>query len=197
MFAVWQAAHDGQPNNWFNGDANKKLAGDNLCPFLTEKPPKSDGPYVCWTSNKSQHTQKFGYTYPEIEGKETGHAKEVQQIWYNKYSWARRLTTQNKGEVLHTPPDDLEPLNLDDSEFFKDIPEFRKLGPKPPLQLPKPSTPSIESLAISLPEAHLQKAMAAISTSAANIVEEKSSKEWYVDTVVERSVKISTAPSSC
>lgn len=76
------------------------LAKKNLVPFLTSpyEPGKGSIP-ECWNSNDSQWTKKFGYTYPDIDGLETGNAAKVRQNFKERYELARRLTTQARGNT--------------------------------------------------------------------------------------------------
>jgi tyrosinase len=138
-FAVWQAAHDGRPDNWFTQD--KTLPEEPLLPFIRSKVTDPARPY-CWTSNASKSTRTFGYTYPEIGGIETGNVVEVQKRWKNKYDWARRLSPLDGITTSNGPPPTFEPLDLSKSQFFNGpqgvIPGFKPLSPKQSINTVEP-----------------------------------------------------------
>lgn len=180
MFAVWQASHDEYPGDWFNGE-HKSLAAENLLPFLTS--PLAGKNPVCWTSDQSRYTRDFGYTYPEIAGIEKGHAKKVQELWSNMYSWARRLKVQELGETWPSPPSKLKPLDLSGSQFFQGIPGFIPLRPSPSL---KHLAPTADLSALAVSRSNLKTAPAFSSDPSADINEGKVSREWYVDMMVEK-----------
>jgi hypothetical protein len=126
--------------------------------------------------------------------------EKVQKDFKDLYSWARRLV--NSSSNAAKPPASMEPLNLDESPIFDGIKDYTPLK-KPSVALATfsaqtvMSLPELETVSFSLtteaqPEAFAAKAeaveiQAPISTAPdVKIPEEKVSREWFIDDVVQR-----------
>ncbi|KAH7073183.1 common central domain of tyrosinase-domain-containing protein [Paraphoma chrysanthemicola] len=147
-FAIWQGVNPQDPNkpeNWFQRSSNPR-ATDYVPPNADLLPFRQPGGGY-WNSNEVVKPETLGYTYNDIDGKSP---QQVLEDYKNRYSWSRRLTVQNKTEVLEgrRPPAEanLEPLSLDDSPFFQK-PDgkgfhagYKPLNVAAPITFPKPST---------------------------------------------------------
>jgi hypothetical protein len=196
---LWQAAHPKSgPDAWFATptEAQKKRVGESWTtpsdPLLPFRHPEGQ----FWTSDRSYSTEAFGYTYPGMGSD----PEKVQKDFKDLYSWARRLV--NSSSNAAKPPASMEPLNLDESPIFDGIKDYTPLK-KPSVALATfsaqtvMSLPELETVSFSLtteaqPEAFAAKAeaveiQAPISTAPdVKIPEEKVSREWFIDDVVQR-----------
>ena len=73
-----------------------------------------------WTSLSSEHTQTFGYTYPDIkkDAAITRTAFEKHHLW--------SLSPRSGKGWKPSPPAELEPLDLSEAQVFKDHLEYVK-----------------------------------------------------------------------
>ncbi|MCJ1400073.1 hypothetical protein MMC11_003276 [Xylographa trunciseda] len=159
IFAIWQAVNDG---HWFGElkEQDQHKADEGLLPF--RKYPLVDDPKNrFWTSNLAQKTEKFGYTYADLYGKQQS-VEQIRDTFAKNYSWSRRLIPF---QPFGKPPPEMEPLNMSKAQVYqytssaKSADQFRHLHPRPEIQ------PVIqETLAERLKVSH----------------------EWYIDDVVER-----------
>ncbi|KAF2731878.1 Di-copper centre-containing protein [Polyplosphaeria fusca] len=212
-FAIWQGAHPTDPLNptgkrWFAtpGEAQSRNLDDTwttattpLLPF--RHPDQTKTKY--WNSNLSYKTSNFGYRYPDLLSSDSPDPTAVQKRFKDTYQWARRLVNSPNNKAA--PPKEMEPLNLDDSKFFRGIDDFTPLNkPKPVALQPTFSlmslseVPALKATSFSLaPEAQpeafaakveaLPSVQAPISTAPeVSITEEHVSREWYIDDVVQR-----------
>jgi tyrosinase len=189
-FAIWQAAH---PGEWFASptSADPAKPDDPLLPFV-----RPDGPTEYWTSNQSVDTETFGYTYPDIDGIKSD-PKAVQKRFKDLYSWARRLT--NKADPNVKPPPEMEPIDLSALYFFEGVQGFK------PLDKPTTTFSAVAAMAANVAQAPLNAVAASapldfavkskavpdvvpafVSKPEVEIVEDKVSREWYIDDVVQR-----------
>lgn len=109
IMAIWQATH---PKRWFPAKTREQKGPDDpLYPFRALKNGKLDW----WTSNDSIDTKTFGYTYPDLDP--VG-AEAIFNEFGRKYVWSIHEESRPDG-FGDTPPEDMEPIVVNDSPFFK------------------------------------------------------------------------------
>ena len=109
VMAIWQATH---PKRWFPKETpEKKGPDDPLYPLRAFKNGKIDW----WTSNDSKDTKVFGYTYADLDP--VG-AEAIFDKFGKKYVWSIHEESRPDG-FDDTPPEDMEPIVVNDSPFFK------------------------------------------------------------------------------
>ena len=102
LFAIWQAIHDKEPKSWFS---DEEMANSPLLPF------RNAAGKNYWNSNRSQKTEDFGYTYPEIRS-----TKEATwETFNNMYVWSIELLQAQNSAI---PPPDMRPYDVRTSQFF-------------------------------------------------------------------------------
>lgn len=162
MFAVWQAVHENDRNNWLSSSSE---ANEPLRPFL--KPRNvGDRRDDFWTSNLSRKCEDFGYTYPDLDRNAT---ISVADRFKALYSWS---IPRVPGAPRQPPPANMKPIDVSNSEFFKppSASPMNLLGLRSLNELPPPL------------ETHVQQLQVPMSAKADN----KVAWDWYVDDRIER-----------
>lgn len=194
-FAIWQAIN---PNSWFpdRPGANKERYSD-LLPFRTTRNPDT-----FWKADTVRDPEVFGYSYPDLEGKDPA---TVLQNFRDKYEWSFRLP--NKREHFGPCPKDMLPWNVYDAQVFQFKEGSKEHAIIEPL-LPKLATVNLVASAVSnssiareeekrepveRPEvdvetrAYISLVDEVVSNpSESTVKEDEVSRTWYIDLLVER-----------
>ena len=163
LFAIWQVIHANDRNNWFS---NSGQASSSLLPFVK---PQSVGRAQdrFWSSDLSKNCEDFGYTFPDLIKSNVSVADRFRGL----YAWS---IPRFPGAPKQTPPDNMKPRDVSNSEFFKppNAPRSNLLGLRDASELAAPL------------QTHVQKLQVPISAK----VEKHTAWDWYVDDHVERYV---------
>ena len=161
VFTVWQNIHSADPNNWFS---NPGQAAESLLPFIkSQSVGRSEDRF--WSSDLSKSCETFGYTFPDLVQSNTSVADRFRGL----YAWSIPRTP---GAPKQSPPADMVPLPVSNSEFFK------------PPNAPQVNLPGLRHTTDLAPRlfSHVQKLQVPMQAK----VEKNVAWDWFVDDHVER-----------
>ena len=104
FLSIWQATHE----SWIS---DPKVREAKLFPFRSSK---SDLKADFWDSDKVRTMEDLGYTYPDVAGLSSD---QVLEKFHRGYSWS--LHEYLRPGIDGKPPEDMEPIDVLSTYFFK------------------------------------------------------------------------------